>query len=496
MAPPQTSDPTKFDFSTFSPWVAAIVAAGGAFALFEGKLERMRALRNETGRWEAGFIGFYVVPQWVLIILSGLVVLLLGAACIDVIQPNVMAGLPLIGFARAAFEIHNIAWTVAGAAVLAIIIRWNWIPRLLLLFGRLLSILPAPGLQQRFGPNGNSIGWHQAKAVCEGPDKGAPLLIKGEDLDRVARIVLTRLSQNGAPGAGDKNYAATPIGLSPSVKANMALFGCIMEVNVGINRWPKPDWAPFYAALADVQAANSMFEPAVLVKFGNGNRFFEEFRVRFDAALSSRSVTPPPNNSLQAAGDVVHAWERLTQKAKGDLLLLPPWWAGLFGSKVGWLDRRLRAFPRMNSDGMRPQLLKLLTRWGCIPETDGPFVQPFSKTLAWLLLQEGALAALPETKEVTFNIFGQAAVARLAMKAVLQRVSELIVEGASTEAKNVAMALGDSTWRRFEAGDFALWSWSYDERKLAEGKATGSSTPWDKSKWRWKLDDDRVVRQS
>jgi len=491
-----STDPAKFDFSTFSPWVAAIVAAGGAFALFEGKLERMRALRNETGRWEAGFIGFYVVPQWGLMILSCAIVIFLGIACIDVINPTAMSGFPFIAFARAAFEIHNIAWTMAGAAVLAIMVRWNWIPRLLLLLARGASALPLPWISHRFGPQGESVGWHQAKAVCEGPDKGAPLLIKEEDLDRVARIVLTRLSQPGAASGGDANYADIPKNLTPDVKANMALFGCIMEANYATNRWKRPDWKAFYASLTDMQAAKPIFGPADLKSYADGNAFFADFRQRLEDALTKNNVEAPPNQSLDAAGDIVRAWDLLKKRGDASVLKLPPWYADFLGGRIAWLDRRLRAFPRMNSDGMRPQLLKLMTRWGSIARTDGLFIQPFAKTIAWLLLQEGALVALPETKDVTFNSFGQAPISRLAMKRVLQRVAALIGEGSSAEARTVAKAVGDSEWRRFEIGDFVLWSWSNDAKKEAAGAPGKTTTPWDKATWKWKFDEDRVVRQS
>jgi hypothetical protein len=489
--------PKAFDFSTFSPFVAAIVAAGGAFALFEPKLERMHAIKNETGRFEAGFVAFYVLPQWLLIFVSVAIVVFLGLACVDVIQPSLLSGIPQVVYLRAAFEIHYVAWTIVSAAILAVIIRWNWIPRALLLLARALSVLPISGLCNRFGPQGESVGWHQAKAVCEGPDKGAPLLINEEDLDRVARVILTRLSHRDDGDGDDENFAATPANLSEAEKANIALFGCVMEANVSANRWKRPKWREFYASFADIQRSTPMFAPAQIQAFESGNAFFEEFRGRLDTALAARNQPRPTDRSLEAAGDIARAWELLTRKAEGNTLLLVPPIAGLLVGKVAWIDRRLRVFPRMNSDGMRPQLIKLLTRWGCLPMSDGVFVQPFSKTIAWLLLQEGALGALPETKEVTFNSFGQAPISRLAMKRVLQRVARLIDEGASAEARKVAETVGSSEWRRFEAGDFILWSWSNAERKAAAGtEESGASTPWDKSKWKWKFEEDRILRQS
>jgi hypothetical protein len=487
-------EPSKgLEFSTFSPFVAAIIAAGSVFALFEPKLERMRTIRNETGQFEPGFLVFYVVPQWLLIGLSIIIVLFLMAACLDVIDASLLSAFPGLEFVRTAFELRYVAWTVVAAAILAIIIRWNWVPQILLQLARGLSVLPIPSLQNRFGPEGESVGWHQAKAVCEGPDKGAPLLIKNEDLDRVARVVLTRLSQE----AGDEEFAADPDKLSSSDKANLALFGCIMEVNFSVNRWDRPKWSEFYASLADIQRETPLFGPAELLAFKSGNAFFEAFRESLDAALYKRNQPQPPNRSLAAAGDIVRAWELLTQKANGDLLQFARPFAGLLGNPVACLDRRLRTFPRMNSDGMRPQLIKLLTRWGCLPQTDGVFIQPFSKSMAWLLLHEGALWALPETKEVTFNSFGQAPISRLAMKRVLQRVAALIDEGASAEARAVAERLGTSKWRRFEAVDFILWSWANAERKTAAGStAGGPASPWDKAQWKWKFEGDRVLRQS
>jgi hypothetical protein len=56
----------------------------------------------------------------------------------------------------------------------------------------------------------------------------------------------------------------------------------------------------------------------------------------------------------------------------------------------------------------------------------------------------------------------------------------------------VAEKLGVSKWRRFEAGDFILWSWANAERKAA----AAATPPWDKAKWKWKFEEDRVLRQS
>jgi hypothetical protein len=489
MTAPETNTATKTaDLASVTPLITALVTAVGAWKLFEPKMGRIRAIREELGGMEASFRVLYELPQWMLISASTLIVACLVIAFFDSFLPGALTKhLPLI-WAREIVQPANVIWIVFLMAALGGVIYWNLVTRILLALSWLLALLPIAGVRNRFGPRGRSIGWHQVRSVCEGPDKGSPLLVDHDQIDRLSWAVLARLS---SLSANPPNYAAEPGGLSTSEKANIALFGCIMEENTYAQRWPSPEWSKFYDSFTDIQNADPIFTPSRLCAFRSGDAFFDDFRQRLDAALTAKGQPCPPNQSLAAAADVAKAWSLLTCKYHGDVLRIIPIWAPILGGKLFWLDLRLRSFPRLNTDGMRPQLLKLMIRWNTMPGVEGGvFVQPFAKRQAWLLLQEGALRTLPEMKEVTFHGTAQVGIARIAARQVVQQVSTLVAAGKTSEARAAAAKVGTSIWRLEAAADFVLWDWANSDRSAAK------SDKWDKAKWRWKFEDNRVVRQS
>lgn len=482
----QTTTVKAPDPANWPAIAAAVVTAVGAYKLFEPKLERIRSMRTELGRLELSFRLFYQWPQYLLIVVSTVIFAALVAAFFDSLHPGVLAGFGPRDLLKAALVPENVIWVIFSLGIVAGVIYLNLLPRLLMGLAWMIAALPIPGLLNRFGPNGESLGWHQAAAVMEGPDKGQPLMIDDDAIDRVAWEILSRLNKNA--GAGD--FAAEPANLSNAEKANIALFGCILEAVHYAQRWTSPSWSQFYASLADIQRTDPLFAPQQLLSYPSGHAFFEVLRDRLENALKARHQPCPPDRSLAAAGDISRAWELLKKRAQGDLLRLAPPPSRFFGGRIAWLDYRLRSFPQLASVGMRPQLIKLLIRWKTLPVSPGVFAQPFAKGQAWLLFQEGALRALPEMKEVTFNGTGQVPTVRLAALKVIRRVAALIEEGASSEAQSVARALGTDKWTRLERSDFTLWSWA------REAAAQAGTDKWDKSAWRWKLEPDRVQRQS
>jgi hypothetical protein len=472
--------------ANYAAIAAAVVTAIGGYKLFEPKLERMRAVRNEMGRLTWGLRLFYQWPQVLLIALTSAIAVDLTAAFFDVLHPGVVTQWGPKGWADALLAPETTIWIIFAVPIIGLGIYWNGLPRLLLWLGWLISGLPVPGLHSLFGRNGESLGWHQTRAIMEGPDKGQPLLIDDQAVDRVAFGVLARLSKD----AGMADYAAEPATLSSSAKANILLFGCVLEAIHYGQLWPLPSWGQFYGALADIERTDSLFAPQKLMSFTSGKAFFEVFRMRLEDALKARHQACPPDKSLVAAGDVARAWQLLKDEAKGDLLNLAPPAARFLVGRIAWLHGKLHQFPQLDDDSMRPQLIKLLIRWKALTVAPGVFAQPFSKHQAWLLFQHGALRALPELKDVTFNGTGQVSTARLAALKVIRRTADLIAEGASSEAQGVATALGTDRWTRLERADFALWSWA----KEASGQADAAG--WNKASWRWKLDGERVQRTS
>lgn len=144
----------------------------------------------------------------------------------------------------------------------------------------------------------------------------------------------------------------------------------------------------------------------------------------------------------------------------------------------------------MHSEGMRPQLIKLLARWQTLRSEAGVFVQPFSKRLGWLLLQETALRVLPAQKDVTFFDVGDVQLTRIACFRIFRSVERKVRARQSEEARNLD-GLYPTQWDLFAAADFGLWS-------LANEMASkGRSEDWKYSEgWRWKFEDGRASKVS
>ena len=469
--------------STLAPLITALGTAIAAWKLFEPKFARIRAMRTEMGSLEQAFWWFYVVPQRVLSALLWLVAGYLFLSFLIPVQPNWFAGHTLV---LSLVRPENTLWVIFASGVIAATIYWNLATYALLKLAALVSWIPIPGLWRHFGARGRSAGWHQAKAVNEGPDKGFPLMVSQEELDRVAGMLLARLS--GAAPSPDR--AAEPTGLSASEKANLAFFGCILEAEYGANRWPRPDWARFYAALEDVQNANGLFTPSSVVACQTGAEYFDQLRRALAKALVERGQKEPPDRALAAEMSISTAWTRLKEKADGDLLRLShPVPARASGMRIRWLNWRLQGFPRLSGDSMRPQLLKLLLRWGAIsPVPNFRFEQPFARSQAWLLLQERVLRVLPDQKEITFYGSGEVELSRIAARRLLDKVVSLIQLGGTSEAQSVSAKFGTQGWQLEQEIDFVLWSWAAEQLRQAR------TDDWDKGKWQWKFDGGRATR--
>jgi hypothetical protein len=271
--------------------------------------------------------------------------------------------------------------------------------------------------------------------------------------------------------------------------ANIALFGCILEATHYAQHWTSPRWAEFYGALAAVNDQINLFDPNELQMYGSGREFSERLRNALVAEVSSRSQPIPPDRYLAAAGHLSSTWEVL-HRHSGNVLRLAPFWAPICGGRLYWLDRRLLQLPTMNSDGMRPQLIKLLARWGTLRSKAAVFVQPFSKRLGWLLLQESALHVLPAQKDVTFFDVGDVQLTRIACFRIFRSVEEKVRGLQSEEAKDLDKSY-PTQWDLFAAADFSLWS------HANEAVSKGRSENWEYKKgWRWKFEDGRASKVS
>jgi hypothetical protein len=469
--------------------VMAIVTAVGtfltAFQLFQPKFSISVSMKRETGRVEPAFFAFYTLSQYI----SGAVVLLvwatLVAAVLHQIAPGFVVAKSWVQEALPFLALENLIPILLIGAVMAGAIQMNILSWGFILLGRALSMLPFPGVSGAFGPEGRSAGWLQAWCICRTWDKGQPLLISQEESQRVGDELLRKLSVSTYTG---RNFAPKPAKASTAAAANIALFGCIIEEAHGANRWTAPaSWEDFYSALADINDVNKMFEPSELVKFKSGQLFSQTLRDELAARMQAKGHPVPDGNYYGAASYVAIAYRTL-KAYKGSMLKMVPFFAGVIGSKLYWINRCLAKFPLLHGEGMRQQTIKLMTRWNITPWAKKEnFLQPFSKSQAWLLLQEGVLTTLPEQKDVTFRSYGDVGISKIACRRVFEHVRQGAEEGLSAEAISVSRRFPE-TWDLFAAADYTLWNWAHEQSE--KGKAA------DWKGWRWKLDAGRASRVS
>jgi len=466
---------------TLTAVVTTVGTALAAFQLFQPKLAIARAIKRETGAVDNGFSWFYSVPQY--IALAGVLVVwtILLFAVVHQMAPSSVPTYPWLQPVLALLALENLVPVLLAAAVMAGFIQLNILSWIFLLVGRLLSWLPfASGA---FGAEGRSAGWIQAWCICSAWDKGQPLLISDEQVERLGDELLRRISISNFDGP---DFAPKPANATREAAANIALMGGILEEAHDVHRWDKPaSFKDFYAALADIRDANRMFEPNELMKYPSGESFAEVLRTELAKRMEAKEQPVPPGNYFAAASYIVKTWT-LLHATDGSVLKKLPWYASAIGSKLYWLNRRLADFPLLRGGGMREQIIKLMTRWGATPwaKREG-FFHPFSRSQAWLLLQEGVLTTFPEQKDVTFWASGDVGISKIACNRLYERVHRTAGNRESEIARNVSDRFPDY-WDLTAAADFTLWSWAHEQSK--EGLTKG----W--KGWRWKIENGRASK--
>ena len=467
--------------------VSAIGTALAAFQLFQPKIAIGSAMKRETGRVEIGFNIFYVAAQWVMLVVVITIIGVLLLAFVNQLYPNLGLNFAWLRQIQQFLTPDHLLIVLLMGVSLAAVIQLNVISWIFLGIGAALSLLPIPKLSGAFGREGISAGWHQANCVCKTWDKGQPLLISRENIERVADMLLLKLaSPEPIP-----NFANKPTQISNASAANLALVGCIIENAHSLNRWPRPsNWSKFYRALEEIHAKDEIFEPRTIVAAKSSSEISDRLRQLLATRMQSASE-PVPDGQYFAAGSALTTTLELLRKNGGSILGMLPWYAGVIGSQLFWLNQTLSKFPMLDGDSMRPQLVKLLGRWEVAPwiKTE-TFRPPFSKAQGWLLLQESALTVLPEQKDVTFWGIGDSAIVREACRRIYVHVQKEVENGHTAEAKRVKSAY-PTDWDLLAASDVVLWSFASEEAKR------GDTDEWKASKgWRWKLSNGRASKVS
>lgn len=473
-----------------------LVAIGGAFTAWgtlSSRFQRVQRFDTDTAGGERSFRWFYVVPQYLNATLFIALIMIAGLASIGGLMTSAAPGIRIGGadsrFGQLAIAFYELGWWVVifGVAAGGVAVT-DMLARIGLLLARVVSWIPFGTLEGRFGPEGRSMGWLQARELVRGGGSALPLAIDRDGVDRVADAVLKRVKAAGLAGA---HRAAPPFG-SPSAKGNIALFACIIEQIESDLEKPPRNWEKLYEAFGALNQSSSMLEPDQLKAVADGRTFYEALHTGLNGQLTAFAPPEPvlpdgifPRNLIAAA------FERLKSKYGGDAIQMAFRKPIDFGSDAYGLLVRARHFPKLDDDRMGPQFVKLCVRFGAVDVTrKDVFVPAFASSIAWYFLNMEALTALQEVKGVAFRGPMNRPAVRIAEMQVLKIIAdELDASIASFPLLSTAVAaMGDHErrWYIEQEADTALWGTSQEALKAARAANWASC--------RWKLDNLTATR--
>ncbi|MBE0657158.1 MAG: hypothetical protein IH602_05680 [Bryobacteraceae bacterium] len=296
-------------------------------------------------------------------------------------------------------------------------------------------------------------------------DSPQPLFLCKIGVERLSDVVMQKLL---AGAYQDNNFASAPTQLASDERANVALFGCMIEQEHWDRGFQRRDWAPFYRALAECREdGQSIFSPDYLrrVHMGTGatRDFYQIIRTAANPALVS-AAQPELPESATVSSDVGEALNVLVDRYSGSAVNLAN--ADLTGRHFN-IERAFAeasSFPLLRSDSMRPQFLKLLVRWDVWPGIQpGRFIYPFSARIAALLLDSGALVTLDDSDRLTFRTEDQRMIVREGVRRVVANVERLLMSDSVNGARAYYSALRNeqahpAEWELAQRVDYVLWS--------------------------------------
>jgi hypothetical protein len=471
--------------------IGAIVGLAGGWKYIEPRFQRLTRRRNEAGEVEVSLWVLYCLPQFLNVgILIGFVFFLFAALIGALENQNVLPA-SITSTAWATWIVstaYKIGWALLLIVLLGILAIWtDFIARVFVNGARLLSLLPVPGLRGRFGADGDSIGWHQAREFLRNQGEADLFWIDAEGVRPLADAVLARMAAD--PSHVGKDRAPTPATADRGVRANIALFGCIIESMEHANKVGH-DWDVFYDALEQAHEATQLFAPEKIRARNRKSSFGQEIRESVNHILAAANDT---KLELRIDYDVDQAAALLIDEYGGDASNLASGWRGKLLGPVRALYLAAAKFPHLDNDSMRPQFVKLCLRWNAIDGAEPrTFDQPFAASIAWLLLQYNALETLQENGTVVFGGLFVNPAARIASRMVIDRVVELIRNGQTTEIVRLRESFDKEPanvreWSMRQEVDTAMWTMSRDLLKRAKNE------DW-KDGWRWRLDQSVATR--
>lgn len=341
-----------------------------------------RNAEKEVGN--LGFLFFFVnkIPYYFhevslgILIFLALVSLSEGALIITNIEyPTWLPNIGIINYAH---------WILISSLILFVIINYNFLSFFLSWFSAL------------YPPNTYNIGWINAKWHLQDRDKAIPINIDHNNCEYVANKLINALIY-------ESNYnedrAPSFIEICEEERANIYLFGCIVENNIHKFKLQyEKGWRHFYESLGEM--ANSKQKPFLPQKIKDYS---------FDNATFFQLLSDNCQNEINLAeyhaikDDVYKTLNYLRDKhggsAKSIAYLFP------FKKPMIWLaEKRSARIPGLTgpeNESIRFQFLKLATGNGVWRSIDpGGFVFAFSRNLSKLLFDLNCLITLSTVKVI------------------------------------------------------------------------------------------------
>jgi hypothetical protein len=481
-----TASGATVDFAVVGQLAAALGALAAGWAALTPRFKRMNVLRRECGSFGTALWVLYRLPQGLNAFLMLLFMGVLVAATIGALETSGMVVLPapstppttfdlLLSLARA---LYSKGWLIVLlAGLFGMVIHFDVLARLFSAIARVFGL-------GRFGPSGESVGWHQARELLRNQGDAQLLWLDQRGVERVASAALREMVAAPLEGV---DRAALPPGLSRSERANLLLFGCIIEqIYTNQGESGKWQWDMLYTVLADAHRSAKLFSPESICAVDHAQSFSQLLRKASNPILASRGAKA--ELSVDIDTDVDAAAAKLREKFAGDATRFATGLKGRLFGAVKAAHWNVSNFPRMGDDTMRPQFLKLCLRWDVFTDAKpGMFVQPFSSTLAWYLLNNSAIGVASDQKTVTFKGPLDRPLARIAAKAAVTQALTKIKSGKADDIVAIrARYQGEEPTRRDwliqQEIDTTLF------RLAREGERLGRASQW-KNDWRWKLDD-------
>ena len=253
--------------------------AGNAIAAvrqIQNRLGRIHEVRDRQGEFGLLFRMAYELPQhlyrWGLVAcaLAGLGVFTGGV--LRLVDSTALPWLQQV-FTDQWLTVFAIGLLLLGITLLEAI---TWVA--------ILALGPIPPIRR-------SIDWYNIRQFCTLLERPKPLALNGIAIDSLADFAIRKLTANKDLGA---QFASKPFGLTASERANLALFGCLIEQEHYVRKWQLRNWGAFYEALAHSRLDGvSIFAETTIRNVRAQNQdYYSAIRVAADPNLVNAQQSP------------------------------------------------------------------------------------------------------------------------------------------------------------------------------------------------------------